>query len=111
VRVSENRVLRRMFGTKREIESRDNSVGIALGYGLYDRGSRVRFLAGTGNFSLHHRVQNDFGAHPASNPMGTLGVKRPDRGADHSPISPADVKECVKLYLHFPIRLHGVVLS
>jgi hypothetical protein len=28
--------------------------GIALGYGLDDRGSRVRFPAGAGNFSLHH---------------------------------------------------------
>jgi hypothetical protein len=36
--------------------SRDSSVGVALGYGLDDRGSRVRFPAGAGNFSLHHRV-------------------------------------------------------
>jgi hypothetical protein len=43
----------------------DSSVGIALGYGLDDRGSRVRFPAGDGNFSLHH--------HPASYPMGTRG--------------------------------------
>jgi hypothetical protein len=49
------------------------SVGIALGYGLDDRGSRVRFPAGAGNFSLHHRVQNGSGAHPASYPMGTRG--------------------------------------
>jgi hypothetical protein len=34
----------------------DSSVGIELGYGLDDRGSRVRFAAGAGNFSLHHRV-------------------------------------------------------
>jgi hypothetical protein len=40
---------------------------------LDDRGSRVRFPAGAGNFSLHHRVQNDSGAHPASYPMGTRG--------------------------------------
>jgi hypothetical protein len=33
------------------MKSRDNSLGIALGYGLDDRGSRVRFLAGAGNFS------------------------------------------------------------
>jgi hypothetical protein len=52
-------------------KSRDSSVGIALGYGLDDWGSRVRFLAGVGNFSLHHRVQNGSGAHPASYPMGT----------------------------------------
>jgi hypothetical protein len=30
--------------------SRDSSVGIALGYGLDDRGSRVRLLAGLGIF-------------------------------------------------------------
>jgi hypothetical protein len=53
--------------------NRDGSVGIALGYGLDDRGSRVRFPAGAGKFSLHHRVQNDSGAHPASYPMGTRG--------------------------------------
>jgi hypothetical protein len=44
-----------------------------MGYGLDDRGSRVRFPAGAGNFSLHHRVQNGSGAHPASYPMGTRG--------------------------------------
>jgi hypothetical protein len=42
--------------------SRDGSVGIALGYGLRNRDSRVRFSAGAGNFSLHHRVQNGSGA-------------------------------------------------
>jgi hypothetical protein len=53
------------------IQSRDSSVGLELGYGMDDRGSRIRFQAGTGNFSLHHRVQNDSGAHPASYPMDT----------------------------------------
>jgi hypothetical protein len=52
-------------------KSRDSSVGIALGYGLDDRGSRVQFPAGAGNFSLHHRVQNGSGAYPPSYPMGT----------------------------------------
>jgi hypothetical protein len=79
------------------IESRDNSVGIALGCGLDDLGSRVRFPAGAGNFSLHHRVQNGSGAHTASYPMGTMdyfpGVKRPGPEADHSPPSSAEVKE------------------
>jgi hypothetical protein len=50
---------------------RDSSVGMALGYGLDDRGSRVRFPAGAGNFSLHHRVQNGSEPHLASYPMGT----------------------------------------
>jgi hypothetical protein len=47
--------------------------GIALVYGLDDRRSRVRFPAGAGNFSLHHRVQNVSGAHLASYPMGARG--------------------------------------
>jgi hypothetical protein len=54
-------------------KSCDSSVGIALGYGQDDRGSRVRFLAGAGNFSLHHRVQNGSRAHSASCPMGIKG--------------------------------------
>jgi hypothetical protein len=53
--------------------SRDSSVGIALGYELDDRGSRVRFPAGAGNFSLHHRVQTGSVAHPASYPTATRG--------------------------------------
>jgi hypothetical protein len=53
--------------------SRDSLVGIALGYGLDDRGSRVRFLTGAGNFSLHYRVQNGSGVHPASYSVGTRG--------------------------------------
>jgi hypothetical protein len=54
-------------------QSRDSSVGMALGYGLDDRGSRVRFPARAWNFSLHHRVQNGSGSHPGSYPMGTGG--------------------------------------
>jgi len=54
-------------------ESRDSPVGIALGYGLDDRGSSARFPAGAGTFSLHHRVQNGSGTHPATYPMGIRG--------------------------------------
>jgi hypothetical protein len=52
---------------------RDSSVGIVLGYGLDDRGSRVRFSAGAGNFSLHHRLQKASGAHPTSSARGPGG--------------------------------------
>jgi hypothetical protein len=55
------------------LKSRDNSVGIALGYGLDDRGSRFRLLARAGSFSLHYRVQNGSEAHPVSYPIGTRG--------------------------------------
>jgi hypothetical protein len=55
------------------------------------------------------------GAHtpPIQWAQGALSqrIKRPGREADHSPSSSAEVKECVKLYLHSPLRLHCVVLS
>jgi hypothetical protein len=73
----------------RLVKSHDSSVGIALGYGLDDQGSTVRFPAGAGNSSLHHPSRT------------ALGVKRPGREADHSPPSSAEVKECMELYLHF----------
>jgi hypothetical protein len=40
----------------------------------------------------------------------SLGLKRPGCEADHTPSSSTEV-ECLKLYLHSSIRLHGVVLS
>jgi hypothetical protein len=72
------------------MKSRDSSVGIALGYGLDDRGSRVRFPAEDGNFFLRYRVQNGSGAHPASYPIGSTGSS-PGSEADHSPPSTAEV--------------------
>jgi hypothetical protein len=75
----------------------------------------VWFPAAARNFSLPQRDQTGFEAHPASYPVGTgnsfRGVKRPGRKADHSPPSSAEVKECVELYIHSRIRLHGVVLK
>jgi hypothetical protein len=76
---------------------------------------RSSIPSGAGNFSLRHHVQTDPGAHPTSYPKVTgdlpLGVKRPGREGDHSTPSSAEVKECVELYFHSPIRLHGTVLS
>jgi hypothetical protein len=86
----------------------DFMIGFTMFYllPLDDRVSRIRFSAGAGNFSFHHRVQNGSGAHPASYPMGTKGsfpgVKRPGREADHSPTSSVEVKEWMELYLHSP---------
>jgi hypothetical protein len=80
-----------------DYKSRDSSVGIALSYGLDDRGSRVQFPAGAGNFSLHHRVRTALG--PTQPPIRwvlgalSLWVKRPGREADHSSPSSAEVKE------------------
>jgi hypothetical protein len=49
---------------------------------------------------LHNGYQGSF-----------LGVKRPVREADRSPPSSAEVKECVELYLHSPICVHGAQLE
>jgi hypothetical protein len=53
----------------------------ALGYGLDDRDSRVRFPAEAGNISLHHRAQTGSGAHPASYPAGTREYFRGGKAA------------------------------
>jgi len=48
-------------------------------------------------------VQPGPGTYPASYIMGTAafpGVKRPGRGVDHPPLSSAEVKERVELYLY-----------
>jgi hypothetical protein len=81
-------------------KSLDSSVGIALEYGLGDRGSRVRFSAVLGIFlfTVSRTVLR-----PTQPPIQwvpgalSLGVKRPGREADHSPPSSAEVKECVEL--------------
>jgi hypothetical protein len=78
-------------------ERRDSSVGIALGYGLDDRDSRVRFLAGLGIFLFTTASRTALA--PTQPPIQwvsgalSLGVKRPGREADHSPPSSAEVKE------------------
>jgi hypothetical protein len=98
-----------------QYRSRDSSVGIALGYGLVDRGSRVRFPAGLGIFLFTTASRMSPG--PTQSPIQwvpgvpSLGVKRSGREANHSSPSSAEVKECVELYLHSPILLHGMVLS
>jgi hypothetical protein len=82
---------------KRECKSRDSSFSIALGCGLDDRGSRVRFPAGMGIFLFTTASRTALG--PTQSPIhwipGTLSLrlKRPGREADHSPPSNAEVKE------------------
>jgi hypothetical protein len=41
----------------------------------------------------------------------SLGLKLLGREADHSRPSSAEVKKCLELHLHSPIRLHGEMLS
>jgi len=64
--------------------SRDSSIGIATLYGLGGPGIESRW--GEARFSAP--VQTEPAAHPAPHSMGTgcfPGVKRPQRGVDHSP--------------------------
>jgi hypothetical protein len=99
----------------RLIWCRDISVGMALRYGLDDRGSGFDARRGLGIFLFTTASRPALG--PTQPPIQwvpgalSLGVKRSGREVDHSPPSSAEVKECVELYLHSPIRLHGVVLS
>jgi hypothetical protein len=65
--------------------------------------------------SVEARFSSSFwqglGAHPASYTMGAgsfPGVKGPGRGANHPPLSSAEVKERVDLYVYPPQGLHGL---
>jgi hypothetical protein len=97
------------------VKRRDSSVGIALGYGLDYRGSRVRFPAGLGIFLFTTTSRTSLG--PTQPPIHlvqgalSLGIKRPGREADHSPPSSAEVKNAWSYTSTPPVRLHGVVLS
>jgi hypothetical protein len=96
-------------------KSRESSVGIVTGYGLDDRGSRIRFPVVAGNFSLHYRVQTGTGAHSASYSVGngasSLAVKRAGREDNHSPQSSATINNAWSYTYTPPTRLHDVVLS
>jgi hypothetical protein len=80
-----------------QYKSRDSSVGIALGYGLDDRGSRVDSRRGLGIFLFTTASRTALG--PTQSPIQwvlgalSLGVKRLGSEADHSPPSSAEVKE------------------
>jgi hypothetical protein len=69
-----------------------------------ERGSRVRFSAGAGNFSLHRRVQNGSGARPASYLMSAGGSFTGGKvaGVWIWPLASRYCrgKESVELYLH-----------
>jgi hypothetical protein len=92
--------------------SRDSSVSIVTRLRTGRLG--FRFRQGPTDFSLRHLIQTAMGSTqpPTQWIPGTLydGVKWLWREANHSSLSCSDVKQCVELYFHSPIRLHGVVL-
>jgi hypothetical protein len=74
--------------------SRDSSVGIAIGYGLDDRGVGIEVTVGSRTFSCP-RCPN----RPTQPPIQwipgaiSLGIMRPEREAEHSPPTSAEVKK------------------
>jgi hypothetical protein len=90
-----------------------SSFGIATGCGLDGWGIRVRFLAGETDFSLLRSIQTGSRAHPASCQMGT-GVPRGEAARRVKLITHLHLMprlRTVELYIHSPIRLHGVLLN
>jgi hypothetical protein len=84
----------------------DNSVGIALGYGLDDWSSTVLFPKGLEIFLFTTMFRTALG--PIQPPIQwvsralSLGAKRPGREVEHSLPSITEVKECVELYVYSP---------
>jgi hypothetical protein len=77
-----------------EIRSRDSAVGIAIGYGLDDRGFGVRVTVGSRIFSSPRRPDRLWGPpHPMCTGDSFPGVKRSRREADHSLLASAKVKK------------------
>jgi hypothetical protein len=79
-------VLKTVYQAAKHNEKRDSAVSTATGYGLDGRWVGVR------DFSLLHVVQARPGAHQPSDIMGT-GIYFPERKADHSPPTNAEVKK------------------
>jgi hypothetical protein len=78
----------------------DSSVGIALGYGPDDQGSRVRFPEGTGTSrTALGPTQPPIQWEPSAL---SLGVKRSGREAGRSFPSSVEVEVRVELYFHSP---------
>jgi hypothetical protein len=95
-------------------KSRDSAVGIATGYGLDDRDIGVRVQVGSRIFPSPRRSDRLWGPHNfLSNgywglfPRGQSG--RDVKLTTHLQLVPRSRK--VDLYIHSPLRLHGVVLK
>jgi len=64
-----------------------------------------------GTFLLATGLQTGNWAHPASYPMGTVGVKRPECEAGHITQSSDEVKNAWSYTSTLPTLLRGVVLN
>jgi hypothetical protein len=74
------------------VKSRDSAVSIATGYGLDDRGVRVRVLLGSRILSSPQHPDWLWDP-PSLLSNGYEGVKRPGCKGDHSPPTSAKVKK------------------
>jgi hypothetical protein len=84
------------------VRRRGSSVGIATGYEQDNRGYCQEF-------SVLYIVQDGSGAYQASYPMGTESKAA---GPWSWPIiNECGIQEHLNLYIHSPIRLHGVVFN
>jgi hypothetical protein len=94
--------------------SRDSAVGRANGYGLGDRGVRALVPVGWRIFSSPRR-QDRLWSSPnlLSNLYRALFRGGKATGAWSWPLTSSQCRgqENVDLYMHFPIRLHGLVLN
>jgi hypothetical protein len=96
--------------------SRVSSVSIVSNYGLDDRAIEVRSPAESKGFSSSLCVQTGSGANPASCTMGTSGHYSgtkawPERDADHSPPSSAEVVNEYDVYILSPPSLLRCVVG
>ena len=86
-----------------------STVGVAIATGRTFRGSKP------GGGEILRAVQSGPGNYPASHcTMGIgsfLGIKRPERGADHSPFSSAGLRVVWSCTFDFRLYLHTHVME
>jgi hypothetical protein len=89
-------MLHQLIANNPHYKSQDGAVGIAIGYGLDNRGIEVQVSVGSSVFISPYHSDQLWGP-LASYLMGTrglsLGVKQPWHEAHHSPPYSADVKK------------------
>jgi hypothetical protein len=104
----------KLYICRLSVESRNNTVGIATAYWLNDQEIWV-WIPVRQEFSLLHVVQTGCEAHPTSYSVGTGGFFPGGKvaGTWSWPLTSSSCwgQEIVGLYIHSPLRLHGIVLN